>query len=190
VAPVPDIEPAVRQGVRAMPRDALAAALAVEDPLMAARLRPSDPQRMARALEVVRATGRSLADWQALPLEGGIRTEVALRTMVLDPVRDWLTARIDQRVAAMWAAGALDEVRALLARGLADSLPVMRAIGVPPLKSLIMGQSTEVEAMARWRLETRRYAKRQHTWFRTQAPGWVRIAPDAAAEAEGIAGLH
>lgn len=141
---------------------------------MAARLHPHDRQRQARALEVVRATGRSLADWQAAPRVGGIGARVALEALVLDPPRAVLDQRIAERIEAMWAAGALDEVRRLKARDLSPTLPAMRAIGVPPLIALLDGQVEKREAIERWRLDTRRYAKRQGTWFRHQHPDWPR----------------
>jgi tRNA dimethylallyltransferase len=84
-------------------------------------------------------------------------------------------ARIDARVEAMWAAGALAEVARLAARGLRADLPVMRAIGVPPLLAHLAGMLTAEEAMARWKLDTRQYAKRQATWLRNQLGGWPRL---------------
>ncbi len=176
IAPVPPVPDAVRGEVRAAPAGVVRAALEREDPRMAARLHANDRQRNARALEVVRATGRSLADWQAAPPEGGLAGEVALLPEVIEVGRAALGARIDARVTAMWAAGALDEVARLRARGLAQTLPVMRAIGVPPLLDLLEGAVGEAEALARWRLDTRHYAKRQATWLRNQLGHWPRIA--------------
>lgn len=180
IAPVPAIPADVRGGVRAMPAPAVRAALEAEDPAMAARLHPQDPQRNARALEVWRATGRSLAHWQQARV-GGIGSDVALRVLVLDPPRDALGIRIDARIAAMHAAGAAHEVARLAARGLDPALPVMRAIGVPPLLALLAGTLDESAALDRWRLDTRRYAKRQATWFRHQLQSWPRIAEGVAA---------
>jgi tRNA dimethylallyltransferase len=178
IAPVPEIDRAVRAGVRALAPAEVRALLAREDPAMAARLHPNDAQRNARALEVVRATGRSLADWQAAPPEGGLAGEVALEPVVIERPRDRLVQRIDARVEAMWAAGALEEVRRLAARGLSPALPVMRAIGVPPLLALIRGEIGEPEALERWRLDTRHYAKRQATWLRNQLGAWPRLAAE------------
>lgn len=175
IAPVPGIDGAVRAGVRALPPAEVRALLEREDPVMAARLHPHDAQRNARALEVARATGRSLADWQAAPLEGGLGREVALEPLVIERPRAELVARIDARVEAMWAAGALAEVARLAARGLRADLPVMRAIGVPPLLAHLAGMLTAEEAMARWKLDTRQYAKRQATWLRNQLGGWPRL---------------
>lgn len=174
IAPVPAIPADVRAEVRSLPAPAVRAALAREDPAMAARLHPGDPQRNARALEVIRATGRSLAEWQRAPRMGGIAPRAAVAAVVLAPPPAVLHARITQRIAVMLAAGAIDEVRALAARDLPADRPILRAIGVPPLLAHIRGETSEAEAVARWEQDTRRYAKRQATWFRTQAPGWLR----------------
>jgi tRNA dimethylallyltransferase len=178
IAPVPEIDRAVRAEVRALMPAEVRALLAREDPVMAARLHANDAQRNARALEVVRATGRSLADWQAAEPEGGLAGAVALEPLVIERPREALVARIDARVEAMWAAGALDEVARLAARGLRADLPVMRAIGVPPLLALIRGEIGEADALARWKLDTRQYAKRQATWLRNQLGGWPRLAAE------------
>lgn len=176
IAPVPGIDRAVRAEVRALSPGRVRALLEVEDPAMAARLHVNDAQRNARALEVVRSTGRSLADWQAAPPEGGLTGEVALEPLVIDMPREMLVQRIDARVEAMWAAGALAEVELLAARRLSPALPVMRAIGVPPLMAHLAGELTAEEAIARWKLDTRQYAKRQATWLRNQLGDWPRIA--------------
>jgi tRNA dimethylallyltransferase len=177
IAPVPAIPAAIRAEVRARDPAWVRTALEAEDPAMAARLHPNDSQRNARALEVIRATGRSLLVWQQSPPEGGLAPEVSLDARVIDWPRSALNARIDARIDQMWQAGALDEVRRLLARGLPESLPVMRAIGVPPLRALIEGRLTQAEALARWRLDTRQYAKRQSTWLRNQTGHWRRLTP-------------
>ncbi|MEE4350950.1 MAG: tRNA (adenosine(37)-N6)-dimethylallyltransferase MiaA [Pacificimonas sp.] len=169
IAPVPDIDPGVRAAVRALDTASLADALAKEDPVMAACLRPTDTQRLARALEVRRSTGRSLADWQA-ERTGGIAENYAVDFQVIDRPRAELYERCDRRFAAMLRAGALAEVEALLARGLDPDLPVMKAIGVPPLAAHLRGDIGLEEAAEIARRDTRRYAKRQQTWFRTQSP--------------------
>lgn len=175
IAPVPEIPAAVRAEVRALSTEEVRAALEREDPGIAARLHPHDTQRNARALEVMRATSRSLALWQQAAPEGGLLAEVALRPQVIDIARDTLVRRIDERVEAMWRAGALDEVRHLAARRLSPLLPVMRAIGVPPLLALLAGEMREAQALERWRLDTRQYAKRQSTWLRNQTGCWPRV---------------
>ncbi len=175
IAPVPEIDPAIRAEVRALPVADAHAALAKLDPEAAARLAPADTTRVARALEVVRSTGRTLHDWQAAKT-GGIADRIALAALILLPDRDWLMARCDARCAMMFADGALDEVRALLARAdIAPSAPIRRAIGVPEIAALLAGESTAAQALERTRLATRQYAKRQYTWFRNQPPAdWHR----------------
>ncbi len=175
IAPVPEVRADVRADVRALSAEQARTALETEDPAIAARLHPNDSQRNARALEVIRATGRSLAVWQQAAPEGGLSAEVELRPLVIDIDRETLVRRIDARVEAMWAEGALEEVRQLAARGLPAALPVMRAIGVPPLLALIRGELSQDEALLRWRLDTRQYAKRQTTWLRNQTGGWPRV---------------
>ncbi|NCU10619.1 MAG: tRNA (adenosine(37)-N6)-dimethylallyltransferase MiaA [Sphingomonadaceae bacterium] len=184
IAPVPSIEPAVREAVRAMPVAEAYVALQSEDPAKAALLSPADTTRVARALEVVRSTGRPLADWQADRV-GGIGQAVTLHARVLLPPRDWLYERCDRRFALMLGRGAIAEVERLLARHLDPALPVMRAIGVPELAALLAGEITAAEAETRGAQATRNYAKRQYTWFRNQPPpDWQRIESlDYEAEA-------
>ncbi|GGZ10460.1 tRNA (adenosine(37)-N6)-dimethylallyltransferase MiaA [Novosphingobium colocasiae] len=169
IAPVPAIDPAVREVVRALPVTEAYAALAVEDPDRAARLSSADSARIARALEVVRSTGQPLARWQA-QTQGGIGAAVTLFPAILLPERQALYARCDLRFSTMMARGALDEVRALLARDLDPALPVMRAIGVPELARHIAGDSSLEAAAAAAAQSTRQYAKRQFTWLRHQPP--------------------
>lgn len=170
IAPVPPIDLAIRAEVRAMPVAEAHRALATLDPPAAARLAPADTARVQRALEVVRATGRTLADWQC-ERTGGIADAVALSSSILLPDRELLFARCDARAAAMFDDGAIDEVAALLAReDLPTDAPIRRAIGVRPIAALLAGTATHDEALAQLRTETRRYAKRQMTWFRHQIP--------------------
>lgn len=174
IAPVPAIAPDIRAEVRAMAVADAHAALTKADPAAAARLHPADTTRVARALEVVRATGRPLADWQRAR-EGGIAESVALVPLVLLPPRDELRARCDARLAEMFERGAIDEVAALIARDLDPDLPVMRAIGVPQIAALLRGTLSRAEALDRAQAATRQYAKRQFTWLRHQPPaGWPR----------------
>ncbi|WP_404369818.1 tRNA (adenosine(37)-N6)-dimethylallyltransferase MiaA [Sphingomonas sp. MMS24-J45] len=176
IAPVPEIDPAIRADVRALPVAEAHATLAKLDPAAAARLAPADTTRVARALEVVRSTGRTLHDWQAAKT-GGIGDRISLAALILLPDRDWLMARCDARCAAMFADGALDEVRALLTRAdIPLSAPIRRAIGVPDIAALLAGETTPAQALERTRLATRQYAKRQYTWFRNQPPpNWQRL---------------
>lgn len=175
IAPVPDIDPAIRDEVRALPVDMAHAMLSRDDPAAAARLNPADTTRVARALEVVRSTGRPLADWQAERV-GGIGRDVTLAPLILLPPRQWLFERCDARFSGMLEDGAIDEVRALLARtDIAASAQVRRAIGVAQIDRLLNGLDDGMTAMQAAQLATRQYAKRQYTWFRNQSPpDWLR----------------
>ena len=178
IAPVPEIDAAVRAQMRALPLDEAYAALQVEDPDRAALLSPADSQRITRALEVVRSTGKPLGHWQQ-QLEGGIGDSATLVPLVLLPEREALYARCDARFAAMLDQGAVDEVAALLARDLHPALPVMRAIGVAEIAAMLRGELSREECIASGQQATRNYAKRQYTWLRHQPPPeWLRIAPE------------
>ena len=175
IAPIPDIDPAVRSAVRALPEDAAYRLLQIEDPLRAAELNPGDRQRIARALEVKRSTGVTLGDWQ-LAKAGGIGEEVTLHPLILLPDRTWLYQRCDTRFAAMLENGAIEEVEHLLARQLDPDLPVMRAIGVPEIAAYLAGEISLPQMIAAGQQATRNYAKRQFTWFRRQPPAdWPRL---------------
>ncbi len=174
IAPIPPIDPAMRDAVRALPTSEAYAALQVEDPQRAALLNSADSQRIARALEVVRSTGKSLEHWQA-EKAGGIGEEITLHPLVLLPDREWLYARCDLRFARMLDMGAIAEVEALLARKLSAELPVMRAIGVQEISAYLRGEVSRDEMIASGQQATRNYAKRQYTWFRRQPPkDWPR----------------
>jgi len=169
IAPIPPIDPEIRAAVRRMPVEQSFAALAAEDKEAAARLRPSDTTRIARALEVVRSTGQPLANWQR-QLTGGIARKISLRPLILLPPRDWLYERCDRRFEAMMNDEGIEEVRLLLDRGLNPILPVMRAIGVREIAAFLDGRMSRDEAMVAGRTATRQYAKRQYTWFAHQPP--------------------
>lgn len=174
IAPVPEIDATVRATVRALPVAEAYAALQAEDPRAAARLAPADSARTMRALEVVRSTGQSILAWRAQK-RGGITGQVSLHPLILLPPRDWLTARCDARFEAMLSQGAVEEVEALMARGLSPDLPVMRAIGVPEIAGWLRGTISREEMVLRAQLATRQYAKRQYTWFNRQPPShWPR----------------
>ncbi len=178
IAPVPEIDPDVRADVRAMPVADSYAALSLEDPERAAMLAPADSSRIARALEVVRSTGKPLSHWQARR-EGGIGDAVSLSATVLLPERQALYARCDLRFARMLERGAIGEVEALLERKLDSALPVMRAIGVPEIAGYLRGQWSLEEVQERGAQATRNYSKRQFTWFRHQPPAdWSRVEYD------------
>lgn len=188
IAPVPPIDPAIRAAVRAASVGENLAALTALDPVAATSLNPGDTTRIARALEVVRSSGRTLASWQER-CEGGIGAEIALQPLILLPPRDWLIDRCDRRFAAMVEGGAVAEVEALLVRNLHPQLPVMRAIGVPELGAMIRGELNREQAIAAGQLATRRYAKRQYTWFSNQPPPeWGRhLLPLDTTIAEALA---
>ena len=169
IAPVPPIDPEIRASVRGSSVAQNFADLKQLDPVAAAKLNPGDTTRIARALEVVKSTGRSLATWQE-KREGGVAGAIDLRALVLLPPRPWLSERCDRRFAAMVEQGALAEVEALLARNLDPDLPVMRAIGVPELGAHLRGELTLDQAIVAGQQATRRYAKRQYTWFAHQPP--------------------
>jgi tRNA dimethylallyltransferase len=175
IAPVPAIDPEVRERVRNVPVDENRSKLAALDPESAARLKPADTARINRALEVILSSGRTLGEWQK-DREGGIGEEVELRPIILLPPRKWLYARCDERFARMIDAGAVSEVEALMARKLNPNLPVMRAIGVREISAYLQGEISLDEAIAAGSQATRRYAKRQYTWFAHQPPaGWPRF---------------
>lgn len=177
ISPVPQIDPAIRADVRAMAVVDAYAALRDADPAQAARLNAADTTRVARALEVMRSTGRSIATWREERI-GGIGDRIDLAALVLLPPREWLNERIDRRFAAMIDDGAMDEISALIARAdVPPDAPIRRAIGLPELTAAALGTITLREAADRASLATRQYAKRQYTWFRNQPPqGWTRTA--------------
>ena len=183
VPPVPaDIRDAVRARLESEGVEALYAELGERDPEAAQRLKPNDRSRIARALEVVLATGRSLSDWHSqaapAPLDPG-----GVVAFVLDVDREELGRRIDARFDAMLANGALEEVEKLAARGLDPALPAMKAHGVPWLIRHLRGEIGLEEAADGGKRDTGRYTKRQATWFRHQMPGWNRTEPATAMPA-------
>jgi tRNA dimethylallyltransferase len=182
---VPPIPSEVRDDVRArLERDgaeALHAVLAQLDPVTAERLKPRDRTRIARALEVVEATGRSLTDWHRDGLPP-LLPPGRVRAVFLAPDREALYARIDARFGAMLAAGALEEVAALAERRLDPLLPVMKAHGVPALIRHLKGEMSLEQAAEIGRADTRHYAKRQFTWFRHQLPEFQWTRPEEADE--------
>lgn len=171
LAPVPEIPSTLREAARALQarlgNAGLHQALAERDPEAAQRLAPSDTQRLLRAYEVVAATGRPLSAWHREP---GAAARYRAAILLLLPPRAPLYAACDARFLAMMAAGAIPEVERLLARGLEPSLPAMKAVGVRELAGLISGSASEAAAVAAGQQATRRYAKRQYTWFAHQLP--------------------
>jgi tRNA dimethylallyltransferase len=192
IAPIPEIDLEMRAAVRALPVARAYAALEVEDPEAAARLRPGDTARVARALEVSRSTGRSLSEWQKARA-GGIGADVDLRPLILLPPRDWLYARCDERFEKILSVEGIAEISSLLARSLDPALPVMRAIGVREIAAFVRGETSREQALAAGRQATRRYAKRQYTWFAHQPPeDWPRFAEplDCSRLELALAQLH
>ena len=186
LAAMPPIPAEIRESVRARVREegapALHAELATLDPLTARRITVNDRSRISRAIEVVLATGRSLTDWHREGLPPLIDADSAVKVFVTCERKE-LVRRIEARFAAMLAASALGEVRALAARALDPLLPAMKAHGVPWLIRHLNGEITLEAAAAGAIMDTRRYAKRQVTWFRNQMPGWTGIAAQDACAA-------
>lgn len=178
LSPIPQIPDEIRARWRQAAGEegaaALHAILAERDPEMAARLRPTDPQRIVRALEVLEATGISLARWQEIPGEPAVTIGEG-RAFVVAPSREEMRGRIDARFDAMLVGGALEEVRTLVGMGLDPELPVMRALGVKPLADLLAGKMGREEAAETAKAETRQYAKRQITWLRRNMIAWKWI---------------
>jgi tRNA dimethylallyltransferase len=188
LAPVPDVPAEVRsywrEQSKTLDANGLHAMLAAIDPAMAGKLRPSDPQRIVRALEVIEATGVSLAEWQGASTAPVLGPDAVLK-IVIAPERDPLYAAIDARFDRMITAGAIDEVRALLALGLDDGLPAMRAHGVRELAAYLAGARSLEEAIAKSKTESRRYAKRQMTWARRYMADWEWF-PNAGSAVDAV----
>jgi tRNA dimethylallyltransferase len=180
---VPAIPAEVRAAVRArLAAEGIAslyAELAERDPMSAGRLMPGDRARVTRALEVVLATGRSLSDWHRKGLPAPVDAERAVK-IFLSVLRAELYRRIDARFDAMLAAGAIEEVKALAARNLDPALPAMKAHGVPWLIRYLNGEISLTEAADGGKRDTRRYTKRQATWFRHQLPDWTWLESEEA----------
>jgi tRNA dimethylallyltransferase len=180
VPPIPaDVRDSVRARLELHGVEALHAELGRRDPASAERLKPRDRTRIARALEVIEATGRSLIDWHSEGLPP-LLPPGEFDAVFLAPERDQLYARIDARFAAMLSAGALDEVACLASRRLDPLLPAMKAHGAPALIRHLNGEITLDEAAEIGRADTRHYAKRQFTWFRHQLPEFEWVRPEEA----------
>jgi tRNA dimethylallyltransferase len=183
IPPVPEeIREAVRRESEGLATPDLHRLLAGRDPETARTLRPSDRLRIQRALEVFAATGQPLLTFRGERRPGPL-SETPVVKLFLAPDRDELRGRIDSRFRTMVEAGAVEEVRALAARRLDPMLPVMRAHGVPGLLAHLRSETTLEEAVARGQGDTRRYAKRQFTWFRHQLPDWRWVRPEDGFEA-------
>ncbi|MCZ7596106.1 MAG: tRNA (adenosine(37)-N6)-dimethylallyltransferase MiaA [Hyphomicrobium sp.] len=179
LSPIPGIPQEVRAHWRAEAAEKGAAhvhaALAARDTDMAQRLAPGDTQRIVRALEVLDATGLSLAEWQRMPRQP-VLDLAATVPLAVDVERAELWRRIDARFVQMMQQGALDEVLQLEALGLDPTLPIMTALGVRPLLRHLAGELSRADAVAAGQAETRQYAKRQATWVRSNMIAWRRIS--------------
>jgi tRNA dimethylallyltransferase len=178
LSPIPDVPEQVRTRIRAeyagVAPEHLHARLRELDPQTAARLRPSDPQRLLRALEIFVAAGAPLAAFQGAR-EKPLLDAQKCQCLFIAPDRTKLRRRIDARFDAMMTAGAIEEVRRLMARGLDPALPAMRAVGVPGLRSYLRGDSSLEEAVEKGKRDSRQYARRQFTFARTQLPEFAWI---------------
>ncbi|MCK0068516.1 tRNA (adenosine(37)-N6)-dimethylallyltransferase MiaA [Kordiimonas laminariae] len=179
VAKIPDIPDDIRNAVREEAGEHGSEKLHDElkgyDPVIAERLFPGDRQRVCRAVEVYRATGKPLSEWQKNNEPGPMTAHDkagCAHKFILKPPRDVLYDRCNRRFDMMLGEGALEEVEALMERNLDTSLPIMRALGVPSLIKLIRGEVSEEEAIEDAKMQTRRFAKRQLTWFRNQFSHW------------------
>ena len=185
LADIPAIPEAVRANVRGaaehLDNPALHARLAARDPASAARIEVNDRQRVLRALEVEAATGRPLSEWQRDAQPPVLDPDACVR-LVLEVDRALLRRRIDARFEAMMAEGALEEVRRLAARHLRPDRTILKAHGAPALTRHLAGEISLGEAIAEGQADTRRYAKRQDTFFRHQMPDWARATPETALE--------
>ncbi len=180
---IPAVPDVVRARIRALEAEigvaALHARLLACDPETALSLNPTDPQRVIRAMEVFEATGRSIRSFQG-PRHGAVIDPARALAVFLAPDREVLRSRIDQRFDQMLRQGALEEVEALARLGLDPALPVMRAHGVPGLIGALRGDMPMDQAIDKGKADTRRYAKRQHTWFRHQASDFIWMKPEEA----------
>lgn len=175
-AEVPQVSPeaiaAAEAEIAGLDREARGKLIAARDPLIAARLRAPDPQRVARALAVLNATGRSLASFQD-DVQEGLLGDFEVERIVLNPEVAILRERIARRFETMMDRGAVEEVEALRALDLDPALPAMKAIGVPEISDWLDGRLSRAEAMERATIATRQYAKRQRTWFRGRMADWT-----------------
>lgn len=181
-AEVPEVSPdalaAAEAEIAGLDREGRGRLIAARDPLIAARLKAPDPQRVVRALAVLNATGRSLATFQD-DLQEGLLDDYELERIVLNPPVELLRHRIAHRFDTMMDVGAVEEVEALRALDLDTALPAMKAIGVPEISAWLDGRISRTDAVERATVATRQYAKRQRTWFRNRMADWTWIDPTA-----------
>jgi tRNA dimethylallyltransferase len=189
LSPIPAVPEDIRSYWRARGAAEGAAALHAElsarDPEMAGRLAPTDTPRIVRALEVIEASGVSLADWQRAPREPVLMLDDVIPLFVAIE-RDELYRRIDARFVQMMLEGALDEVMQLVSLSLGPAAPIMTALGVRPLLRHLAGELTREEAVEAGQAETRQYAKRQVTWARSNMMSWKWLAEQEMEKPEAI----
>ena len=179
-AEVPQVPPEVMAAAEAeiagLDHEARGRLIAARDPVIAARLKAPDPQRVARALAVLNATGRSLASFQD-DMQEGLLGDFEVERIVLNPPVELLRQRIARRFSTMMDEGAVEEVEVIRALNLDPALPAMKAIGVPEISAWLDGTLSREEAVERATIATRQYAKRQRTWFRNRMGDWTWVDP-------------
>jgi len=188
IAPVPDIDVAVRDAIRTLPVEETYTALKREDPEAAARLNAGDTARVARALEVVRSTGKSLTHWQQHRV-GGIAASVSIHAGVVMRAKADLAERAERRLDIMLSGGAIEEVQALVARKLPADRPVLRALGVREIASMLAGEIDIAETRASILKQTLAYQKRQLTWARGRQSSWAELDPEEDVDLDALARL-
>ena len=192
LSPIPDVPAAVRADVIERVRDLSAEGFhelaETVDPELARRIPVGDTQRLIRLLEVQEATGEPLSAWQQQPRQNAWPGPVLY--LVARPDRDALYQACNDRFESMIEAGVLDEVANLAKLGLPDDLPAMRALGVPPLMAHLRGEMPLDDAIQAAKTVTRRYAKRQLTWFRHQAGEAIALDDSDPAQRLACARAH
>jgi len=174
ITPMPEIPGEIRADVRSRVPEELFGQVCAVDPELANRVGPGDPQRLMRALEVFLATGDPLSQWQERPKVRPFEGKFA--SLVIEPDRAFVYERIEQRFDRMMEEGAMAEIAELAARDLPKDLPIMRALGVPELLRVHCGEMELDDAIPQIKTKTRRFAKRQLTWFRNQMMSWDRVS--------------
>jgi len=178
IAPIPNIDPAMRKEIRNMSTENAYNALEQYDQIMADKLHPSDTSRIMRALEVIKSTGKSIDVWRKNK-SGGIIDEINLKALLLLPPREWLYHRCNRRFTEMLKNGAIEEVEDLIKKKTVADSPLWRTIGVNEIKSYLQGDISIDQAINLGQIATRQYAKRQYTWFRNQTSDkWSRAETD------------
>ena len=176
ISPIPDIKPEIRNKIRSMVDVSSEELHTMLDEKAASELRPSDRQRITRALEVYQSSGKSIIDWQAEKGEPIIAEDMSIKKFLVMPPRATIHERINMRFDKMVEEGALEEVETLVAKDFPKTAPIMKAIGVPQLTAYIVGEISLNEAIDKSKAATRQYAKRQTTWFNNSfGEGWETL---------------